>query len=74
MDLCKAAILLTKENCAKNGILLGRLRLIWDTIKDLHCLQGITFPIIVSNPPYVPSGDLNNLQPEIKLYVELRSY
>lgn len=31
-------------------------------------LQGIEFDMIVSNPPYIPSADIDELQPEVRLY------
>lgn len=31
------------------------------------------FDLIVSNPPYIKTIDLQNLQPEIKLYEDLRA-
>lgn len=34
---------------------------------------GEPFHLIVSNPPYVPKSHLSNLEPEIKLYEDLRA-
>uniref|UniRef100_A0A1B6C2J2 peptide chain release factor N(5)-glutamine methyltransferase n=1 Tax=Clastoptera arizonana TaxID=38151 RepID=A0A1B6C2J2_9HEMI len=31
------------------------------------------FDLLISNPPYIPSGDIANLEPEIKLYEDLRA-
>ncbi len=31
-------------------------------------VKGERFHLIISNPPYIKSGDIENLQPEIKLY------
>ena len=46
----------------------GTSVLAWDMEADL--LTGIQGPaqLIVSNPPYVPSGDINTLQPEVAQY------
>ncbi len=31
-------------------------------------LMGFEFDVIVSNPPYIPSADIDQLQPEVRLY------
>lgn len=34
----------------------------------LQPLQGLCFDLIVSNPPYIPSGEIEHLQPEVAEY------
>ncbi|KAK2718998.1 MTRF1L release factor glutamine methyltransferase-like [Artemia franciscana] len=31
------------------------------------------FDLVISNPPYIPQSDLKNLEPEVKLYEDLRA-
>jgi len=68
-DISPAATVLAKQNAYKNnldnihffaGDWLGALR---PTEKP--------FDMIVSNPPYIPSDDIHNLQPEISRYEPL---
>jgi methylase of polypeptide subunit release factors len=55
---------LTKENAQRNG-LNGRIRIIRSQLTEWGRREK--FDIIVSNPPYVFSEDLDGLQDEIKL-------
>lgn len=69
-DISKGAIKYAKENAELNAIknvtfLKGSL---FEPIKQLVTRHSslVTFDVIVSNPPYIRSGDILNLQPEIK--------
>nr|XP_972117.1 PREDICTED: hemK methyltransferase family member 1 [Tribolium castaneum] len=70
LDQSKAACHLTKENAQKAG-LNKRIRIIQSQLAQWHRCEK--FDIIVSNPPYVFSKDLDKLQPEIKLYEDLQA-
>ena len=68
-DISKGAIKYAKENAELNAIknvtfLKGSL---FEPIKQLVTRHSslVTFDVIVSNPPYIRSGDMPNLQPEI---------
>ncbi|MFZ3123053.1 MAG: peptide chain release factor N(5)-glutamine methyltransferase [Thermodesulfovibrionales bacterium] len=68
-DISKGAIKYAKENAELNAIknvtfLKGSL---FEPIKQLVTRHSslVTFDVIVSNPPYIRSGDILNLQPEI---------
>ncbi|MBU4321342.1 MAG: peptide chain release factor N(5)-glutamine methyltransferase, partial [Nitrospinae bacterium] len=68
-DISKDAIRYAKENAELNVIknvtfLKGSL---FEPIKQLVTRHSslVTFDVIVSNPPYIRSGDMPNLQPEI---------
>ncbi|XP_026476656.1 hemK methyltransferase family member 1-like [Ctenocephalides felis] len=62
-----------------NALALGlseRLRLLQAKLSDDNLLTQVLegpYDCVVSNPPYVPTGDLVKLQPEIKLYEDLRA-
>ncbi len=68
-DISKDAIRYAKENAGLNGIrnavfLKGSL---FEPLKQIMFsgVQSFKFDVIVSNPPYIRSGDMPNLQPEI---------
>jgi len=69
-DTSEIAITYAKQNAELNGIkkiafLRGNL---FEPIeKDLRSQNSnLKFAMIISNPPYIKSGDIKNLQPEIK--------
>ncbi len=65
-DISMGAIETASRNAARHGVsericfVLGQ-GLEW-------CRQYPYFDIIVSNPPYIPAGDLQSLAPDIRLY------
>jgi len=60
-DASPEALRLARENAEQNGAEITFLE------GDLLApLTGLTFDCIVSNPPYIPSGALNGLQPEVR--------
>ena len=60
-DICPQAVALAKENAARCGVAVDvRLGDLFAPFADE------TFDVIVSNPPYIPSGDLAGLQEEVK--------
>lgn len=66
-DQSSMACLLTMKN-AINLKLNDRIKVIQSKINDrLKCDFKLKYDFIVSNPPYVPSRDLMNLEPEIRL-------
>ena len=67
-DISATAIRYAKENAELNGIgnavfLKGSL---YEPLKQLISGMPLKFDVIVSNPPYIKSNDIANLQPEIK--------
>lgn len=74
VDRCSSACKLTKEN-AQLHQLENRIEVLERTIGGVENLQDVqgSFDIIVSNPPYVPSGEMSKLQPEIGLYEDLKA-
>lgn len=59
-DVSDAAIMLAKENAELNGVNVNFI------VSDLFNKVRGRFDIIVCNPPYVKSGDIPNLQREVR--------
>jgi len=65
-DLSNSALQITRRNCGTHGI-SDRVQLICcDLLAPMR--NSHRFDLIVSNPPYIPSAMIENLQPEIALY------
>ena len=64
VDICAKALQVAMHNAEVNGV-SNKAKFIqsnWlDTINE-------TFDIIVSNPPYIPTGDIEDLQTEVKCF------
>ncbi len=61
LDISAAALNVARRNAARNGV----------SIEFLHgslCepVAGRHFELIVSNPPYIPAGDIEGLEPEVR--------
>ncbi|XP_012261547.2 MTRF1L release factor glutamine methyltransferase isoform X3 [Athalia rosae] len=50
----------------------GEIKLL-NTVEKAPKIEEEQFDIIVSNPPYIPTGKLPDLAPEIKIYEDLRA-
>lgn len=74
LDQSKLACELTLENAKRLG-LSENLRIFRHKLtgKLPAELEDYKFDMIVSNPPYVPSGQMASLEPEIKIYEDLRA-
>lgn len=68
-DISTQAVLVARENARLNGV-SERIDFVVgdgaDFIKDLGDRRG--FDIIVSNPPYIRSDEIDGLEPEVRLY------
>jgi release factor glutamine methyltransferase len=61
IDLSSAALAVARDNAQRNGVAIRFLR------GDLLApVSGERFEIVVSNPPYVPSGDRDALAVEVR--------
>lgn len=63
IDLSSKALELARQNALDNGV-ADRLRFV-----QADLLAGTTarsFPLILSNPPYIPTGEIDALQPEVR--------
>ena len=61
-ELSSAALTLARENAENNGADITFLQ--GDFMQPL---QGLTFDCILTNPPYIQTGDLTSLQPEVRV-------
>jgi release factor glutamine methyltransferase len=66
LDISNKALVIAQKNADTNQI-LNRINFIQsDLFKNLQNDQ--IFDIIISNPPYIPTNDIENLQDEVRLY------
>lgn len=66
-DISKQALLIAKENAKQNQVEAELVR------SDLF--QNITgkYDVIISNPPYIPTGELSGLMPEVRDFEPLEA-
>lgn len=66
VDISKKAIIIAKKNCQKFD-LTTRLKIInGDLFSKIKLNEK--FDIIISNPPYIPSAEIKNLQNEVAIF------
>lgn len=66
VDISKKAIIIAKKNCQKFD-LTTRLKIInGDLFSKIKLKEK--FDIIISNPPYIPSAEIKNLQNEVAIF------
>lgn len=63
VDTSGEALEIAGKNAGNNGVTITFYR-----GSLFESLDGMTFDMIVSNPPYIPSGDIAGLQPEVRDY------
>ena len=61
VDISSGALDMARKNASKHGVYARFI--LGDITKDLPSEK---FDIITSNPPYIPSDDINDLSPEVK--------
>ena len=59
-DISKQALLVAKENAIANEVEVE-----WERSDLFENISG-TFDLIVSNPPYIPTGEIPGLMPEVR--------
>ncbi|MBQ8947421.1 MAG: peptide chain release factor N(5)-glutamine methyltransferase [Lachnospiraceae bacterium] len=69
-DISEGAIATAKVNAKR---LLDDMTDVIFTVGDLYDAADGQFDIIVSNPPYIPSGVIGTLEPEVRDYEPLRA-
>jgi release factor glutamine methyltransferase len=71
-DVSERSVQVARENARRHG-LDGRIHFFCgDWTRPLR-FKGPSFDVIVSNPPYIPTGQIKTLEPEIHLYEPLRA-
>lgn len=63
VDISRDALDLARENAALHGV---DEHIVWRQASLLDGLDGKAFDLIVSNPPYICTGDIDHLQPEVR--------
>lgn len=66
-DISKEALSLARENAELNGV-VDRIEFVLADIAPWRVFEAEErrFDLVVSNPPYIPTGDFPNLQPEVR--------
>ncbi|MGH7164976.1 MAG: peptide chain release factor N(5)-glutamine methyltransferase [Nitrospiraceae bacterium] len=68
-DVSLAALKLARENAARHGVgdrIVFRAGDLFEPLRGLGCEEKLA--AIVANPPYIPSGELAHLQPEVSRF------
>ena len=64
IDISEAALTVARENALRLGL---PERVLFHAGDGFNALPaGMTFELIVSNPPYIPSAEIETLQPEVR--------
>ncbi len=66
-DTSWAAIQVARDNARLNGV-AGNIRFFAGRWLDPLRSRSQRFDLVISNPPYIPSGDIGQLPPEIRLF------
>jgi release factor glutamine methyltransferase len=66
-DLSEAALMVAKRNAEKNGV-GARLNWLHGDLLEPVIQAGLSPDAVISNPPYIPSGDIPTLQIEVRGY------
>ena len=67
IDNSSEALMVAKENAKLNSV-ANRINFINDSILNGIIYSAKKYDIVVSNPPYIPVDEFQNLQPELKVY------
>ncbi len=67
IDISATALEIARKNAKKLG-LIDRCRFFQSSWFDERIDYGEKFDLIMSNPPYIPTGDISGLEPEVKYY------
>ncbi|WP_438447509.1 peptide chain release factor N(5)-glutamine methyltransferase [Gorillibacterium sp. sgz5001074] len=68
VDISPAALEIARGNAAKNGLPEDRIRFYEGDLLQPLIESGVKVDILVSNPPYIPTEDLEGLQREVRDY------
>ena len=71
LDICADAIAVARQNADRHGV-AGRIQFLeGDGFADLPA--GLDFDLIISNPPYIPTAEIETLQPEVRVFEPRRA-
>lgn len=69
IDISEEALNIAKYNAVANGVQEKMNFLIWDILQEDSFPAGVSYyDIIVSNPPYIVTGEIPKLQKEVREY------
>jgi release factor glutamine methyltransferase len=71
-DMSMDALELARKNSIKHGV-ESRIEFLQGDLLDPFLKQGMKFDAILSNPPYIPSGSLDALCPEVRDYEPMQA-
>jgi len=63
LDVSPEALALAKENAARNKV-EGQIEFVRG--EGFAALKGSQFDLLISNPPYIPTAEIETLQPEVR--------
>jgi release factor glutamine methyltransferase len=66
-DISAAALEVAAQNAQRNGV-GGRIEFLEGDLLLPYVERGIAPDILMSNPPYIPTGEISGLQPEVKSF------
>ncbi|MEF3305100.1 peptide chain release factor N(5)-glutamine methyltransferase [Paenibacillus sp. GYB003] len=66
-DISRDALDVARENAVRNGV-GERLKLFHGDLLEVYVRERMPIDILVSNPPYIETGDIPGLQPEVRLH------
>ena len=66
MDVSAEALVVAKQNAARNGVMQWIQFVQGGSFAALPA--GMRFDLIISNPPYIPTTEIQSLQPEVRDY------
>lgn len=72
-DLSEDVLEVARENAARHGVEERMQFLRHDILKESPATTGAPFDIVVSNPPYIPTDEVAELQPEIREHEPLEA-
>jgi len=66
LDISEEALEMARQNAAQNNV-ADRIHF-WSGDGAAALPSGINFHLIICNPPYIPTGQIESLQPEVRDY------
>jgi len=67
-DISQKALDIAKQNARSNKVNIDFIKAdVFNEIRDTRYeIRDIEYDLIISNPPYIPAAEINNLQPELQ--------